>query len=188
MIEPIIFEMETSDPDDFMTLLWLADNPKVNLLGVMVTPGSRDQCQLVRWGLDHCGRMDVPVGSMRGPSWWDTEDGKKERVSKFHYTNYGHGVLNHDVGDVVGGPDMLGLSCILNSEITVVVKAGSPGTTWSPIHWRSSRVGSPAPASTQEGPRRRPSSFSRRPGSHVACSSRRTFATASSGRRPCRRS
>lgn len=120
-MEPIIFEMETSDPDDFMTLLWLADHPKVNLLGVMVTPGSRDQCQLVRWGLDHCGRKDVIVGSLRGPSWWDTEDGKKERVSKFHYTNYGHGVLNHEVGDVVGGPDTLGLSCILNSEITVVV-------------------------------------------------------------------
>ena len=57
--QPILFEMETSDPDDFMTLLWLADQPALQLLGVVVTPGSRDQCQLVRWGLDVCGRADV---------------------------------------------------------------------------------------------------------------------------------
>jgi len=44
----IVFEMETSDPDDFMTLLWLADHPGVELAGVVVTPGSQDQCQLVR--------------------------------------------------------------------------------------------------------------------------------------------
>ncbi len=37
--------METSDPDDFMTLLWLADHPGVELLGMVVTPGSRDQYQ-----------------------------------------------------------------------------------------------------------------------------------------------
>ncbi len=36
----MIFEMETADPDDFMTLLWLADHPDVELLGVLVTPGS----------------------------------------------------------------------------------------------------------------------------------------------------
>lgn len=30
----IVFEMETSDLDDFMTLLWLADHPDVELLAV----------------------------------------------------------------------------------------------------------------------------------------------------------
>ncbi|WP_437673880.1 hypothetical protein [Sorangium sp. So ce131] len=35
------FEMGTSDPDDVMTLLWLADHPDVELLGVLVTPGSQ---------------------------------------------------------------------------------------------------------------------------------------------------
>lgn len=34
----ILFEMETSDPDDFMTLLWLSDHPDVDLAGVPVTP------------------------------------------------------------------------------------------------------------------------------------------------------
>jgi hypothetical protein len=28
---PVLFEMEASDPDDFMTLLWLADHPGLEL-------------------------------------------------------------------------------------------------------------------------------------------------------------
>lgn len=85
---PVIFEMETQDPDDFMTLLWLADHPKVDLLGVMVTPGGHDQCALVRWGLNHCGREDVPIGTYHGAAWWKTLDGQKPRVSTFHYKVY----------------------------------------------------------------------------------------------------
>lgn len=112
----IIFEMETSDPDDFMTLLWLADNPRVDLVGVLVTPGSFDQCQLVRWGLDLCNRKDVPIGSVHGPKWWDTVDGKKPRVSRFHYSNYGSGILNHSVGDVLVGCMLLGTALYLASS------------------------------------------------------------------------
>jgi pyrimidine-specific ribonucleoside hydrolase len=85
----IIFEMETSDPDDFMTLLWLADHPDVNLLGVVVTPGGYDQCQLVHWGLRQCGRDDVPVGALHGVHWWQKEEANKRRVSGFHYKVYG---------------------------------------------------------------------------------------------------
>ncbi len=52
-MKQVIFEMETSDPDDFMTLLWLADHPEIELLAVLITPGSKDQCQLL-WTRTPC--------------------------------------------------------------------------------------------------------------------------------------
>ncbi|WP_437597146.1 hypothetical protein WMF28_31515 [Sorangium sp. So ce590] len=118
----MIFEMETSDPDDFMTLLWLADHPGVELLGVLVTPGSQDQCQLVRWGLDRCGRPDVPIGALHGPSWWATSDGKKARVSGFHHACYGEGILQHPVGEVAIGPALLA-ELLRDPDATVLVGA-----------------------------------------------------------------
>ena len=116
----IVFEMETSDPDDFMTLLWLADHPRVELAGVVVTPGSRDQCQLVRWGLDLCGRQDVPVGALHGPGWWASADGQKLRVSGFHYKVYGAAIREHAVGEVSSGPALLA-RLIAAADTTVVV-------------------------------------------------------------------
>lgn len=116
----IVFEMETSDPDDFMTLLWLADHPGVELAGVVVTPGSRDQCQLVRWGLDLCGRQDVPIGALHGPGWWASADGQKPRVSGFHYKVYGAAIREHEVGEVSGGPALLA-RLIAAADTTVVV-------------------------------------------------------------------
>lgn len=124
MKKKVIFEMETSDPDDFMTLLWLADHPEVNLLAVLVTPGGRDQCQLVQWALDKCDRSNVPIGSLRGPKWWDTQDGQKPRVSGFHYKVYGEAIRNHNPGNVIVGPELLCERLCLNEQVTVVV--GSP--------------------------------------------------------------
>ena len=122
-----IFEMETSDPDDFMTLLWLADHPEIDLAGVLVTPGSQDQCQLVRWGLDQCGRSDVPVGALHGVSYWESEDGRKARVSGFHYKAYGKGVLAHPVGEVEVGAALLD-RLLRAGEATVLVGAAPKNT------------------------------------------------------------
>lgn len=119
----IIFEMETSDPDDFMTLLWLADHPGVDLLGVVVTPGSHDQCQLVRWGLDRCGYHDIPLGALYGPDWWTTADGQKAHVSSFHYKAYGQGIDQYPVGEVAVGPLLLAELLQNNDEVTVLVGA-----------------------------------------------------------------
>ncbi len=120
----LIFEMETSDPDDFLTLLWLADHPDVELLGVLVTPGSRDQCQLVRWGLDQCGRHDVPIGSFRGNAWWDSDDGAKPRVSRFHYRHFGESIRAYDPGMVVHGPPIC--ASLLQGQPDVTVLVGAP--------------------------------------------------------------
>ncbi|MEZ4866364.1 MAG: hypothetical protein R3C14_33915 [Caldilineaceae bacterium] len=106
-IQQIIFEMETADPDDFMTLLWLADHPVLDLTGVVITPGSADQCRLVRWGLDRCGRTDVPLGALHGSAWWATVAGQKARVSSFHYKAYGTAIQQHPIGEVAHGPTLL---------------------------------------------------------------------------------
>lgn len=119
----VLFEMETSDPDDFMTLLWLADHPELELLGVVVTPGSADQCQLVRWGLDHCGRTDVPIGALHGASWWASSDGAKPRVSGFHYRVYGETIRRCEVGAVELGPELLRRCLREHPDATVVVGA-----------------------------------------------------------------
>src|SRR5262245_58302263 len=123
--------METSDPDDFLTLLWLADHPAIALLGVLVTPGSKDQCQLVRWGLDRCGQTSIPIGALHGPSWWATSDGQKARVSGFHYKAYGPDVLAHPVGEVLIGPALLA-ELLRDANATVLV--GSPPRNIGKMH------------------------------------------------------
>ena len=120
-MQRVVFEMETSDPDDFMTLLWLADHPQVELAAVLVTVGSRDQCQLVRWALDRCDRAQVPIGALHGPSWWQTQDGQKARVSGFHYKVYGRDILEHEVGEVELGPALLGRLLSEDANLTVLV-------------------------------------------------------------------
>lgn len=104
--------METSDPDDFLTLLWLADHPGVDLRAALVTPGGRDQCQLVRWGLDRCGRKDVPVGAFHHPTWWASVEGQKQRVSTFHYKVYGDEIKSYNPGEIIEG------YCLLEANLS----------------------------------------------------------------------
>jgi pyrimidine-specific ribonucleoside hydrolase len=78
----VVWDMETGDPDDFMTMLWLADHPKINLKAVTVTPGSQAQIGLVRWGLNQLGRDDLDVGAYN-------IDHPKESVSDWHYRTFG---------------------------------------------------------------------------------------------------
>ena len=50
-IHDVVWDMETGDPDDFLTLLLLLGHPQVNLKAVTVTPGTREQVGLVRQAL-----------------------------------------------------------------------------------------------------------------------------------------
>ena len=59
----VVWDMETADPDDFLTLLLLAGHPEVNLRAVTVTPGSPAQIGVVRHGLALLGRTDVRIGA-----------------------------------------------------------------------------------------------------------------------------
>lgn len=65
MMRRIHFDMETQDPDDVMTLAILATHPRVELVGVSITPGAPDQVGLVKNLLYHTlGKdpEDIPVG------------------------------------------------------------------------------------------------------------------------------
>ncbi|MBU0550232.1 nucleoside hydrolase [Myxococcota bacterium] len=59
---PILLEMETSDPDDFMTLALLCGHPRAALKGVVVTPGTPHQIGVVRACLARFD-LDIPVGA-----------------------------------------------------------------------------------------------------------------------------
>lgn len=61
----IVFDMETSDPDDVCTLCFLCQNPLVNLRAVTVTPGTKEQVYVVREFLRRCGKSTLPVGARK---------------------------------------------------------------------------------------------------------------------------
>ena len=90
----IVWDMETGDPDDFLTLLFLAGHPHVTLRAVTVTPGGADQIAVVRWGLRELGLGNVPVGAFTNPAEQEQLDQKKKgrvlsRVSGWHWRAYG---------------------------------------------------------------------------------------------------
>ncbi|MFO0594828.1 MAG: nucleoside hydrolase [Myxococcaceae bacterium] len=79
----LLWDMETSDPDDFLTLLLLLGHPRVKLHAVTVTPGTPDQVGVVRTALAWFNRTDVAVGAH------NLEHPKRPCVSQWHYDAYG---------------------------------------------------------------------------------------------------
>ena len=61
-MRPFVFDMETGDPDDVLTLLWFLGHPQVDLRAVTVTPGTPYQVGVVRHVLGLMG-TDIPVGA-----------------------------------------------------------------------------------------------------------------------------
>ncbi len=72
-----VFDMETGDPDDFLTLLLLLGHPRVNLRAVTLTPGTRAQVGLVQHAVREWFGRDVPVGGR-------DLDRDRDCVSSFH--------------------------------------------------------------------------------------------------------
>jgi hypothetical protein len=58
----IVLDMETGDPDDFITLLFLLGYPLVRLKAVTVVPGTHDQIGFLRYILNRFDRNDLPLG------------------------------------------------------------------------------------------------------------------------------
>lgn len=79
----LLWDMETSDPDDFLTLLMLLGHPRVKLHAVTVTPGTPDQIGVVRTALSWFSRDDVAVGAT------NLDHPKRPCVSQWHYDAYG---------------------------------------------------------------------------------------------------
>jgi inosine-uridine nucleoside N-ribohydrolase len=78
----IVWDMETNDPDDFLTLLLLAGHPQVHLKAVTVLPGSPEQIDLIRYALREWFQLDIPIGS-------HNLNTTKPSVSPWHYEAYG---------------------------------------------------------------------------------------------------
>jgi pyrimidine-specific ribonucleoside hydrolase len=64
---PVVFDMETEDPDDVLTLLFLAAHAAVDLKAVTLTPGSEFQVSLIRWVLNQVGLSEVRIGAQDWP-------------------------------------------------------------------------------------------------------------------------
>jgi len=79
----VVWDMETGDPDDFLTLLLLIGHPDVNLKAVTVTPGTPAQIGLVRHALNNWFGLDIPIGSYQLSH-------NKVCVSGWHYQVYGN--------------------------------------------------------------------------------------------------
>eukprot|EP00747_Dinoflagellata_sp_TGD_P162393 gnl/TRDRNA2_/TRDRNA2_179942_c0_seq1.p1 gnl/TRDRNA2_/TRDRNA2_179942_c0~~gnl/TRDRNA2_/TRDRNA2_179942_c0_seq1.p1 ORF type:complete len:597 (-),score=112.27 gnl/TRDRNA2_/TRDRNA2_179942_c0_seq1:162-1898(-) len=67
-LRPYIFDMETGDPDDVLTLLFLCAHPGVELRAVTITPGSDEQVALVRWLLQQMDLAHVRIGAQDWPA------------------------------------------------------------------------------------------------------------------------
>ena len=81
----IVFDMETGDPDDVLTLLFLAAHASVDLKAVTVTPGSLFQVSLIRWLLKEVGLASVRVGAQD----WPKNKNVPAPQGRF-YSNFGH--------------------------------------------------------------------------------------------------
>lgn len=64
---PYIFDMETGDPDDVLTLLFLCSKPGLELRAVTVTPGTEDQVSMIGWILKTVGMSGVRIGATEWP-------------------------------------------------------------------------------------------------------------------------
>jgi len=124
----VVWDMETGDPDDFITLLFLLGHPEVNLRAVTITPGTPDQVGVVRQALRWFDR-DIPVGafnldhlpkSMRdgsGPG--EGRHGQRGVcVSSWHYKAYGEIPPSRDAAP---GPEVLRAVC--NTSTTLITGA-----------------------------------------------------------------
>jgi inosine-uridine nucleoside N-ribohydrolase len=111
----VVWDMETGDPDDFVTLLLLLGHPRVNLLGVTITPGTPDQVGVVRQALAWFGR-DIPVGAFDLDHRTRSEKApgigrhgpRGQCVSSWHYKAYGEMAASRDA---VPGPELLRRLC-----------------------------------------------------------------------------
>jgi pyrimidine-specific ribonucleoside hydrolase len=73
----VVFDMETRDPDDALTLCLLATHPRLRLTAVTVNPGTPPQIAVVREILRRLERT-VPIGAR------DSASAKADAVSAFH--------------------------------------------------------------------------------------------------------
>lgn len=122
-----MFECETSDPDDFLTLCWLADHPDIDLVGVCVTPGSQAQVRVVRWALSQCGKPDLPIGALN-------LEHPKDCVSSWHSKVYGDELKQTVPTGTRYGPELMAQLAREHPGLTILT--GAPPKNLGTAHAR----------------------------------------------------
>jgi pyrimidine-specific ribonucleoside hydrolase len=108
----VVLDMETGDPDDFITLLLLLGHPMVHLKAVTVVPGTPDQIGFLRYVLSRFNRSDLPLGAF--------DMNAKPALSKFHLKIYEDAIINES-RDALDGSDVLLMHC---DEQTILICGG----------------------------------------------------------------
>lgn len=123
----VVWDMETQDPDDFITLLLLLGHPRVRLKAVPVTPGSPYQIGLVRRALQWFDAK-IPVGAYN-------IDHPKPCVSSWHYQAYGEVPPSREAAP---GAEILRRFC---NEETTLITGGPLKNLGAAIKQEGFRVG-----------------------------------------------
>ncbi|CAF1501212.1 unnamed protein product [Rotaria magnacalcarata] len=108
----VVFDMETNDPDDFITLLFLLGHPMVNLKAITIVPGTPDQISFLRYVLGRFGRSDLPLGIFNINA--------KPGLSKFHLKLYPNASIKES-REALDGSDVLLKYC---DEKTILICGG----------------------------------------------------------------
>jgi len=106
----VIWDMETGDPDDYFTLLFLIGHPRVNLKAITITPGSPDQVGLVKKVLNIMD-LNIPIGSFN-------INCEKNCVSGWYYNVLGN---FNPYKEVESGADIIYKNC---DEKTTIITGG----------------------------------------------------------------
>ena len=108
----VVLDMETGDPDDFFTLLFLLGHPCVHLKAVTVVPGTPDQIGFLRYVLQRFNRTDLPLGVFNMDA--------KPALSKFHLKIYDNQSITES-REALDGSDVLLEYC---DEQTILICGG----------------------------------------------------------------
>jgi pyrimidine-specific ribonucleoside hydrolase len=85
----VLWDMETNDPDDFLTLLFLLGHPRIALRAVTIMPGTPQQVGLVRRAVNEWFGRDIPIGAYRLGQ-------ESNAVSPWHTGAYGPAPISTD--------------------------------------------------------------------------------------------
>ncbi|CAF0849116.1 unnamed protein product [Adineta steineri] len=108
----VVFDMETGDPDDFVTLIFLLGHPLVHLKAITIVPGTPDQIGFIRYALNRFNRNDIPLGVFNMNA--------KPALSKFHLKIYAPEIIRES-RNALDGSDVLLTYC---DEKTILICGG----------------------------------------------------------------
>lgn len=81
----VFIDIETSDPDDILSLIYLLGIEKIKIIGISIYPGSHDQIDLVKHILKMFNDEEIPIGS-----YMHNEKYKSCKLSKWYHSVFGN--------------------------------------------------------------------------------------------------